>query len=965
MFLDPDPKRQKNSMSGFFSSQRPIESPREHRTTVKRKALPLHERSQSQVNEQNPGSSPEKPTVRLVKVSPSLSAQSNSDGDENTSDKKENRHGEEVVRLWTSSAYNVKPASASKPGLSGFASSSQDKFVSDSHTSTNEAQTINPAANDSLLSTTPAHAPLRTEWHRRIASSGNLSISSTLKGSESVFGQQSERSESRFSEGTTLRGTPTLYEQDHRERIDTEAARQGFTHALEPLQEASPERSTVRVVPPSVESESSGNLLQLEPSESLTSSAQSDSDPRPGIQRRSSRRPSSASSGFPAPHNISTFSASPAPRYHTSQESIAQSEATLPQSSSPNFVAYAPDPLRPRSSSHPLYSSASIESIQSRLQYPSIGRPDTGRSLATSSSWASLQPDSSTDTLAPLQVPKKRLRHKPASLSLNSTANLSFASESRMADEDIDTLPYPRQVFSSHLSTIASESDQNSRSTSQHLSHFSLGSGVLTGDDSSSIPLSGTWPRRRRESGNIDSIASEPSPVAPGTSSEEELGDMTLGVFREESAKPQPLFKPRSGSTPGADRRYDGQVPPIPPIPKNRESVEVLDKVSELHTPRLREQRSGYSLRRRSNSTPSRSHSRHMSLASRSEDERWSHGSSIFPTWAKHFYGHGATLMSASKVSLGTNSTPQRQGQHGRNDSQWTERSITSRLGTGYSEIENASPTSSHFLPSIFRPRTRGRANTEGNGRSSKLRKSKRSRASGEESSRPDSMAIFNEPLPQSRNGKTLPSDKPKYGTLKDSSEQRPLPRKYSKQKQWNDMQFPRPMTKDRLSDFGMQIQDPHLGPAKRTSNRLSAWRAPSFVESLDSLVRSRCNRQILLFALGFMCPLLWMVAAVLPLPRKPISANDLEKSLGGSEDDIQAVMTQHEAGDAEKRWREERVWMKARWWRYLNRIMSVIGILVIGAVVSTYAFALMMKASADSTHRLRLRLLRRADFHL
>ena len=160
-----------------------------------------------------------------------------------------------------------------------------------------------------------------------------------------------------------------------------------------------------------------------------------------------------------------------------------------------------------------------------------------------------------------------------------------------------------------------------------------------------------------------------------------------------------------------------------------------------------------------------------------------------------------------------------------------------------------------------------------------------------------------------------------------------PLPRKYSKQKHWDGMEFPRPMTKDRLSDF--QLFTPHLAPTKRATNRLSAWQAPSFVESLDTLFKSRGNRQILLFALGFVCPLLWMLAAVLPLPKKPVSASELEKSIGGSEEDVAAAMMKHEAGDAERRWREEKTWLKAKWWRTLNRIMSVVGVLVIGAVVS------------------------------
>lgn len=151
-------------------------------------------------------------------------------------------------------------------------------------------------------------------------------------------------------------------------------------------------------------------------------------------------------------------------------------------------------------------------------------------------------------------------------------------------------------------------------------------------------------------------------------------------------------------------------------------------------------------------------------------------------------------------------------------------------------------------------------------------------------------------------------------------------------------MEFPRPMTKERLSDFHLQPdgQTPRLAPSKRTSqNRLSVWQAPSFVSSLDTLITSRCNRQILLFTLGFVCPLMWMLGALLPLPKRPMSPVELEKGLADSQDDVAAAMMKHEAGDAERRWKEEKAFLKARWWRMLNRVMSVVGLLVIGAIVS------------------------------
>ncbi|KAK5163591.1 uncharacterized protein LTR77_010540 [Saxophila tyrrhenica] len=932
MFLDPDPKRAKqqaNRNSGFFSSQKPIESPRDLRATARRKAQPLGERSKSQINELPSWRDAAISTVRLVKHSPPQSAQVHSDAEEGqTLGNEDDVQGRDVSV--------VKPASASDAGFPA-------KSVSDVDASANEVQKLEQPDTHSLLHTTPIHAQLAThgvpkkEWHRRSTSTGNYSTSSTLKGTEESL--LLRRSDIRLSQGTTLRGTPTPTEEELRQRIDADDS----LHSLQTLHEASPERSTLRVVAASEDNGSSVDDLSHSDS-SASAIIQVFASPTPSPERRPAapyRESSWQTLSRASPQTVYITrrnSDTRTPTQQPSQESVAQSKSTNPPVSSPNYVAFS-SPARPRSGTYPLHHTYSFESIQSRLQNNNTAtRPQTGRSLATASSWASLRPSSSHDTLPPLQVPKKRLRHKQGSLSLNAATSGSFTSGYGM-DEDIDTLPYPREQFSSHLSTIASESE---RTDSRQLSHFSLGSGVLTGDDSSSIPLSGTWPRRRGSAPISSSFMSD----APRMSSEEEQepGDMTLGIFREGSAKPQPL-QPRAGAVPG-ERRYDGPLPPLPPIPRSRDSEENVDMLGELQRPQLREKRSGYSLRHRSNSTPSRSHSRHLSQISRSDTDRWSQASSLFPTWAKNFYGNGAALMSPSKVSLAAPGTPRRDNSHARNDSQWTERSITSRLGTGYTDLDNPSPTSSHFLPSIFRPRTRGRKDTD---HSSKKRKSKRlarpSNSISRPASQPDSLQIFSAPLPPPADADVLPSGHPKYGSLKDASpdpqhhQHRPLPRKYSKQKHWDSMQFPRPMTKDRLSDFNTRLETPpHLERTKRSSYRLSTWRAPSFVESLDTLVRKRGNRQILLFALGFVCPLLWMVGAVLPVPERP-AEDDGEvglASVGASEEDLAAAMMKHEAGDGERRWREEKVWRKARWWRGLNRVMSVVGVLVIGAVVST-----------------------------
>ncbi|KAK4506067.1 hypothetical protein PRZ48_004032 [Zasmidium cellare] len=953
------------SSPGFFSSQRPIASPRDQRpNTTRRKAL--HQRSKSQQNEQQQqqlSQVAEHPTVRLVNPSPSppsttSSNRSRSDGDESKENWQQN-HGA-PPRLPPSAL--VKRTSVSNSSISA---AGRDYGVSDRPTPANEAQRVDNASNITLLPNNSQHELSRPAWHRLSTSSG-YSQTSTLHESEIASSKKSGKSQrfSSFSQISTLRGTPTPTEQENRERAAAAegevAARSGSGSALalQTLQETSPERphrlSTIRPVPASDTSTSSP--IEQGPGSQSADDSPPRTAPSSDLEQPSTttpRRRTYSTGSIPSPpSSLNTRDIVTTPASHLPQErpeSQAISEATFPPPSSPNFIAYTPDSVRPISRGGPIRGATSIDSINSRLQHGSARRPQTAGSLATKSSWASTE---SNDPLPPLHIPKKRLRHKAASESLSTQASIQASSPhaESMAEEEIDTLPYPKRPFSSHLSTIASESEQ-SRTASQHLSHFSLGSGVLTGDDASSLPLSPVG-HRRTGSAPAESIGSNlGSPGTRGTSSsdfQEDVGDMTLGIYREASAVPQPLFRAKGApNLLDTTKKYDGPLPPIPPIPKSRDSEEDFDTLSALQAPGLRQKRSGYSLRQRDNNTPS--HSRQQSQISYVESERFSQGSSLFPVWARNFYSgtHGLK----SKVSLGSLSqASQRPPMHRRNDSSWTERSITSRLGTGYSNAESGSPTSSHFLPAIFRPRIRKRQNSQHDSRSSnKVRKSGRSKPSHE--SRRDSLAIFQDPLPQSQeplasganDEEVLPSGQPRWGKLKGSETSSPepgrrLPRKYSKQRLWDTMEFPRPMTKDRLSDFHVPTdgQPPRLAPSKRTSqNRLSAWQAPSFVSSLDTLITSRCNRQILLFALGFICPLMWMLGALLPLPKRPMSPGELEKGLADSQDDVAAAMMKHEAGDAERRWKEERTFLKARWWRMLNRVMSVVGLLVIGAIIA------------------------------
>lgn len=52
-----------------------------------------------------------------------------------------------------------------------------------------------------------------------------------------------------------------------------------------------------------------------------------------------------------------------------------------------------------------------------------------------------------------------------------------------------------------------------------------------------------------------------------------------------------------------------------------------------------------------------------------------------------------------------------------------------------------------------------------------------------------------------------------------------------------------------------MEPFTPRLRQDRRSQARLSAWKAPSFDESLGTLFFSRQNRQIVLFCLGFILP--------------------------------------------------------------------------------------------------------------
>lgn len=123
----------------------------------------------------------------------------------------------------------------------------------------------------------------------------------------------------------------------------------------------------------------------------------------------------------------------------------------------------------------------------------------------------------------------------------------------------------------------------------------------------------------------------------------------------------------------------------------------------------------------------------------------------------------------------------------------------------------------------------------------------------------------------------------------------------------------------------------PHLWH-DRTSlgRRRTIFQAPSIDEQAEGKALSRRNAQVLLFTIGFVFPPGWFIASFLPLPQRP----DIP-SLKGKDNPNRTQI----AEDLEKRLGpiDEARYENARWWRNINRIMSLVGIVIVVAVVSIY----------------------------
>ncbi|KAK5014008.1 hypothetical protein LTR60_003573 [Cryomyces antarcticus] len=336
--------------------------------------------------------------------------------------------------------------------------------------------------------------------------------------------------------------------------------------------------------------------------------------------------------------------------------------------------------------------------------------------------------------------------------------------------------------------------------------------------------------------------------------------------MRAESAIPEPLFATSK-------------------VQVKRISDETADTVSELHPPPLRLQRSGR-LRGHSDSRPS-------SIVI-SESDRGSQGSTIFPQWVHSYYDH------SEQTSLAATSDPNASLPRSFNQLR-TMRSASTVRTARSNPTPPASLRSANFATNLWKPRSRPRWPLQ-------------------HQTSNDSLAIETAP-PLSRQGRVSvllgeagpPTEPHSYVPIfKAASSHAPT----------------RPSFTSTTYDPAPRLQQP-ASRAHAARRPPSSWTIPSLDESFASArLFGPVNRQILLFCVGFLLPLAWFLAAVLPLPYRRRGPQMRESRLSPDlADEAQVV----ESG----RWMEERRWQKARWWRRLNRGMCVLGVAVLGTVIA------------------------------
>ncbi|KAI9793388.1 MAG: hypothetical protein M1816_000280 [Peltula sp. TS41687] len=136
-------------------------------------------------------------------------------------------------------------------------------------------------------------------------------------------------------------------------------------------------------------------------------------------------------------------------------------------------------------------------------------------------------------------------------------------------------------------------------------------------------------------------------------------------------------------------------------------------------------------------------------------------------------------------------------------------------------------------------------------------------------------------------------------------------------------------------------VWSPHLYH-DRSSKRLSVWQAPQVEEKTADGLFSRRRIQIIFFCVGFIFPFAWMIAAFLPLPFNP-------RQGGGDDRRSSRIISSSRIEDMfEKKLNpiDQARYDSARWWRNLNRILSLLGLLILGAIIALVVIAVRTRSS-------------------
>ncbi|KAH6603413.1 hypothetical protein Trco_008188 [Trichoderma cornu-damae] len=121
-------------------------------------------------------------------------------------------------------------------------------------------------------------------------------------------------------------------------------------------------------------------------------------------------------------------------------------------------------------------------------------------------------------------------------------------------------------------------------------------------------------------------------------------------------------------------------------------------------------------------------------------------------------------------------------------------------------------------------------------------------------------------------------------------------------------------------------IWSPHLRQDRRAS-RYSIWAPPSLAESAEFGIWQR-NLQLVLFVLGFICPFAWMIGAGLSVPPKP-ERDMTERDYSTGHLDLRI-----EARHQMQYINAERLHDRVKWWRSVNRRMSIIGAVIVSLAI-------------------------------